>query len=416
MKTTALTKLLLLFFMPLTAFASLKGDPTITPVDPVCANAAPFFLEAADPGGVWSGPGIIDPSTGLFDPAEAGDATVIVSYELCGVTDEETIEILPLPDASFTYAESVLCEGEANPLPEMTENGGVFTISAGGAIDATTGEILLENMPAGEYVVTYTIEAQCTGSSSVAISYLLSGGNLAPQEAVCEDAPLIELTNGGITGTWSGPGIIDAEAGIFSPEAAGGAGDYTLTLTTTGECMFDLTTSIEVFDDPFIFVEPEQSISLGDSIQLDLAGDEGEVSWSPPIGLSCTDCPNPWASPESTTSYLVSLVNPGGCVSTAVVIVEVTDDFELFLPTMFSPNGDGENDTYRALGTPLDNYSMLIFNRWGQVVFETTDYQGAWDGSFAGRALPPGAFVVQVTGTSPAGERVSETVNLTLVR
>ncbi len=416
MNTTSLTAFLWLFLLPLTVFAALKGDPSITPVDPVCANAAPFFLEAADPGGVWSGSGIVDPATGLFDPAEAGDATVTVTYELCGLTDEAVIVLVPVPDAGFSYDATTFCEGEPNPLPEVAEEGGVFSISAGGAIDPSTGEVLLEGIPAGEYMVSYTVEGECTASSSVVISYVEADGDLAPQDPVCEDDALVELDSGGISGSWSGPGIIDPDAGIFSPDAAGGAGDYTFTLTTSGECAFDLATSIEVFDDPFLFVEPEQSISLGDSIQLEVAGDAGEVSWSPSEGLSCTTCANPWASPESTTSYLISLVNPGGCISTAVVVVEVTDDFELFLPTMFSPNGDGENDTYRALGTPLDNYTMLIFNRWGQVVFETNDYENAWDGNFGGRALPPGAFVVQVTGTSAAGDQVVETVNLTLVR
>jgi gliding motility-associated-like protein len=122
--------------------------------------------------------------------------------------------------------------------------------------------------------------------------------------------------------------------------------------------------------------------------------------WKPVAGLSCSDCPNPVATPKMTTSYTVKVLNNGGCTSSdAVNVFIVCKEVNLFMPNTFSPNGDGMNDIYypRGRGIKLVR-SFKIFNRWGEQVFRRDNFNAnevssAWDGRFKGRELAPDVYV-----------------------
>jgi gliding motility-associated-like protein len=78
-------------------------------------------------------------------------------------------------------------------------------------------------------------------------------------------------------------------------------------------------------------------------------------------------------------------------VSDTVIITTKAGD-TLYVPSAFTPNGDGKNDTFKALGVVAD-YSMEIFNRWGERVFTTNNLQSGWDGNYKGVIQPNGMFV-----------------------
>lgn len=108
-------------------------------------------------------------------------------------------------------------------------------------------------------------------------------------------------------------------------------------------------------------------------------------SWTPNIGLSCDDCPNPLITPDTTTLYFVSVSDANGCsgIDSMLVTVKLLCG-EFFVPTIFSPNGTGpdENNELRVFGKEscVKDFSMVIYDRWGQKVFESTSISMAWDG------------------------------------
>jgi len=140
------------------------------------------------------------------------------------------------------------------------------------------------------------------------------------------------------------------------------------------------------------------TIEVGDSLQL-MASAGSDYLWSPGLGLSCTQCPDPVASPDSTTIYLVQFRNQDGCRVIDTVRVRVNDPEEMFRfepITLITPNGDGLNDElyFDGLETYMAN-EIKIFNRWGQTVFSRVDYQlrgDLWDGTFRGQPLPAGVY------------------------
>ncbi len=122
--------------------------------------------------------------------------------------------------------------------------------------------------------------------------------------------------------------------------------------------------------------------------------------WFPAEGLSCSDCISPtvW-SPEDNTTYTLTVTDDlTGCVYiTEINLVELTacSDKLVGVPNAFSPNDDGVNDRLRLIVSPtIDEVQLFqVFNRWGGLVYESTDKYGAWDGKFKGNIVQEGVYV-----------------------
>ncbi|MBK9729930.1 MAG: PKD domain-containing protein [Chitinophagaceae bacterium] len=121
------------------------------------------------------------------------------------------------------------------------------------------------------------------------------------------------------------------------------------------------------------------------------------------------------AAPESSTYYSV-VVDNYGCKGTDSVLI--TPDCLLLLPAAFSPNSDGVNDLLHPLGSLLADYSLTIFNRWGQEVYAYigNDLHVGWNGTYEGKPQPIGVYVYVLKGSFVSGEAVSKTGNVTVLR
>jgi gliding motility-associated-like protein len=158
---------------------------------------------------------------------------------------------------------------------------------------------------------------------------------------------------------------------------------------------------------PFeVVVDPQVILQLGDSVLLDAQVNVpdsriGNVTWTPPTGLSCDTCLNPVATPLTTTLYRVVVTTVEGCEDRAPVLLVVDKRADIYVPNIFSPNGDGENDFLTIYADPkaiLQIQTFQIFSRWGELVHEYYSFApnnaaAGWDGKFNGQELNPGVFV-----------------------
>lgn len=118
-------------------------------------------------------------------------------------------------------------------------------------------------------------------------------------------------------------------------------------------------------------------------------------NWLPDTALSCNICPSTTATPAQTTTYLVEVENLDGCKDTASVVVDVREDINqiVFIPNVLTPNNDGFNDTWFIKNIQLfPKNGVKIVNRWGDIVFQTNNYQNDWDGTYSGGNLPAGTY------------------------
>ncbi len=162
---------------------------------------------------------------------------------------------------------------------------------------------------------------------------------------------------------------------------------------------------VVVYPIPAIKAGPDQSVAVGSSVTLSpvISPDVNRISWTPSTWLSCSNCASPVAAPKQTITYTLRVTNEGGCTSSDQVTLSVfCDNSNLFMPNTFSPNGDGNNDIFYPRGKGLFRIKTLrIFNRWGEIVFEGTNFDAndaskGWDGRYKNQPAPQDVYVYSI--------------------
>lgn len=171
-------------------------------------------------------------------------------------------------------------------------------------------------------------------------------------------------------------------------------GSYTITVTDASNCTITDVAVINEPDSVSLSVTPDPvTVNLGETIQLQTSTTQtGAVTynWQPTFGLSCYDCAAPSFSGNYSYVYTVTMTTAGGCTGISTVNITVIPNYNVFIPNVFTPNGDGTNDTWQIFGNlpGIKQIEVKVFNRWGEKVFESTDINFAWDGSFKGTTVP----------------------------
>jgi len=159
-----------------------------------------------------------------------------------------------------------------------------------------------------------------------------------------------------------------------------------------------------------------KKMCAGESVQLGTDADtRRQYRWSPAVGLSDSTAAKPLASPTETTTYTLYVIDEFVQESYDTVTVEVMY-CDIFIPNIFSPNGDGQNDVLYVRGQGIEQLTFVIYNRWGQKVFETKDPNHGWDGTINGKPAETGVYVYHVNAVLHDGMTVSRHGDVTLVR
>ena len=158
----------------------------------------------------------------------------------------------------------------------------------------------------------------------------------------------------------------------------------------------------------------DTTIFAGESVVLNALGG-GSYYWTPADYLSCTNCPNPVASPLETTTYFV-VVDTLGCISEDDITVNVEISGDVYVPNLFSPNNDGTNDFLGIYGFSVQELEFRIYDRWGELVFQSNSMSETWDGTFKGATLNSAVFVFTLQVTYMDGREQLQHGNITLIR
>jgi gliding motility-associated-like protein len=186
--------------------------------------------------------------------------------------------------------------------------------------------------------------------------------------------------------------------------AAGNFLVQTIATNSTG-CADTVSRRLLVHPLPAVTIPSPQVAPLATPVQLPASytNNIASYAWSPAAGLTCTDCPQPVASPKFNTLYTVNVVDDNGCRNAGKVqVIVFCPGANVFVPNTFSPNGDGSNDVFYVRGRGLNRVkSLRIYNRWGELVFEkinfaVNDASAGWDGSYRGKRLSADVYVYQV--------------------
>lgn len=173
------------------------------------------------------------------------------------------------------------------------------------------------------------------------------------------------------------------------------AGIYTVRLVSSNTAGSDtLLKTIEVIGElPTSPVQTQFSLYEATPTLLQACATNAQTYyWQPAQGLSCTNCPSPVATPKQSTQYTCTMTADGFCTTECSYTVHIKQR-QIVVPTAFSPNGDGINDRLIMLedGTTLQHFA--VYNRWGQLVYQTNDISQTWDGSHKSQPAEMGVYV-----------------------
>jgi len=334
----------------------------------------------------------------------------------CTSTTSVVIGTAGGPTASIASQTNVNCNGGSTGTATASGSGGTGSLTyswSGGAGTAATAS----GLASGTYTVIVTDGAGCTSTSIATITQPTAvSGIVNTTTATCG------LTDGTATASATG-GTGSSYTYLWSPGSATtstitgiAAGTYTVTITDSLGCTQTATGTVGTAGSPPVDAGTTTTIvSGGSTVLVGTAGAGATYSWTPPGSLSCDTCASPIASPTTTTTYTLT-ITLNGCTSTDTVTVFVEEECgELFVPNVFSPNGDGNNDVLQVYGNCILDFEFAIFDRWGQKVFEITDPALTWDGRFNGKMMDAAVFVYYLKGTVK-GIDISKHGNITLVK
>lgn len=377
-------------------------QPNITDVSILCVSTPAFNLEVDFPGGLFTGPGIVDATTGLFNPNTAGPGLHEITYSLstggCVVSDVIFIEVVGQYDANIVNIEP-LCE--LNGPVQLTAGDPGGTWSGVGITDAVNGIFDPNVSGPGTFLITYSITGLCGDNDNTQITVTAEPEiDLSGLDALClNDGPvtLEANVNGGL---WSGPGIIDATNGIFDPTNAG-IGTHVISFEYNGECPANESAEITVYNFPDVDAGDDLEVCPGETVQLNANG-ALTFEWSPSTYLSSSTIESPFSTPTNDITYTLVSTDANGCSNTDEIFVDV-------LP----PAVINVDDLYEICfgeSVELDASGLVTYN-W-------TPTFGLSDNDIANPTASPDQTVTYtVSGTNAAGCTASAevTVDVTVI-
>jgi len=296
-------------------------DATITPAGPFCPGDPSVTLTAVDPGGIWSGTGITNSSTGTFDPATAGAGTHTITYTIagaCGDSQTTTIVVSNSLDATISPA-GPFCASNGNAFLAAVDPGGTW--SGPGIVNITTGEFSPTTAGAGMHTITYSIPGTCGDTQTTTIQVIADAdATITPAGPFCTTDPSVNLTGIQSGGVWSGTGITNAASGTFDPATAG-AGTFTITYSISGVCGDVQTTTIVVSDQLDATITPVATMCEQDPSIILTAVDAGGNWTGNGITNATTGAFDPDIAGPGTHTITYSLGGSCGDVQTTTITV-----------------------------------------------------------------------------------------------
>ena len=348
----------------------------------------------------------------------------------CSRTHTLQLDVRPTPTANFSYSLNP-CGGGAYFTDQSKDNvTNWFWIFASGKTSTVQNPYYFYTT-GGTYTISLTSSNAygCKDRKEIQLQIdeppTVSAHN---DVQICRGDKVQLSASGGVSYDWSpktGLTAYDIANPIATPLSTTA---YSVIITTTGSvngktCSFLLSTDITVdvlSSTPISAYANPVTVVMGNSTNLYYVGEPGaSISWLPPNLVTPTNAYTVTSKPIKSTTYTV-IARRGACVENLQVVVDAyTDgciDKDTFIPNTFTPNGDGENDVLFVRGLKVTELYFAVYNRWGEMVFETNDIHKGWDGRYKGKSAESGVFGWYLKAKCFNGQESFRKGNVTLVR
>jgi len=401
---------------------------TIPDFDSVCIDALPYEL-SAPPGydsyaWITSDPSIVDPAADTTFVSPSFDETYVLEIAddigslQCLNRDTLQLEVNYLPDVTILPIGPFVCEGVPYVLDAFSDEAISYQWLLDPAIDSSQGnQAFITPIDTNWYKVIASNIHGCENSDSIFLPVQFPVSvDVVSDTALCIGSELLLDALGAETYQWTEASLdLSQDATLIYPVI----GSASIMVVGSNTC-FDDTVVINVTGLDLPLVNAGNDTTIFRNTQAKLFGDgDGVLTWidNPSIlnpGSLTID-----VDPLDNTTYILSSLGGNGCENFDSVTVFVEGKNALYLPTAFSPNGDGINDYFHIIAslnlTQIMDFS--IWNRSGGLLYNTSDINDVgWDGRFKGKEQPLGVYVWSIQALSYDGEIILYKGNVTLTR
>jgi gliding motility-associated-like protein len=342
------------------------------------------------------------------------------------------------PTSSIIQLDEILCQERMVRLDASTSIGSLLDFSwqtsNGEIISGQSDSVAMVN-DTGLYVLILQDQSNgCRDTASYALNVspnsILNMYYSVSQPACTGDSNgsiEVDSLDGGSGGyTYSLDGATQSSAMFQSLSA----GSYLLSVVDTVGCVFDslvvipetVPISIELGDPKVIYIGEFASISAQIDFDSNLIAN---ISWTPSIGFElCPNCLTYEVSPLETTTITATIEDSLGCVISDDVVLQVIEKGNVYVPNIFTPNGDQQNDIVQIFAGPgVTQYDFFgIFDRWGNQVYGAENFTYSelanmtWDGRLENEELPPAVFTYIIRYQLVNGKEETKTGDILLIR
>lgn len=362
----------------------------------------------------------------------------------CLGTDSMRIEAFPGVVGDIRISDTVICSNDSlvidvTVFPDSMTNTSTYqwspsTFLNNDQIMEPTYKTNINEDQTYIYTLITTNSFGCHDTDQISIrSLILPELQIMPDTALCLHEPTIITMDVGPAGgqftyQWTPTDLIygasDVQDPYFWTTFNTDHADYQLyavVTEVTGGCRNYDTINIHTYPHTFLDIVADQTAMYGDRVQL-WANNTGVsnvnyYAWTPTEYLDNPNIGTPTALVQVPVVYTVIGLNEWGCRDTANTTVSVDYTMNEFVPSVFSPNGDGKNDIFRIINLKYQKLvEFRVFNRWGKEIYNNPDPTKGWDGTYNGVPQDPGVYNYVIRVNVPSAEQKVFKGNITLVR
>ena len=360
-------------------------------------------------------------ATPLVFPRDTTRYIVSVNDNGCANSDSVTVNVLQFISVDAGL-DSGICRTDTFHLSPVSDALSYrWTASTGEQVSATKYPLVRPQVDTRYYVLANL--GKCQARDSVFTRVVPYPNATVGQDQIICFGERVQL-NGTIIGSvfsWTPTSSLVNENTLTPTAGPSRTTTYILTASDTIGCpkpdsdtiVITVTQPVTAYAGKDTTVLPDQPLQL-------IASGGNNYTWSPSTGLSDPNIANPIAILNSSIDSITYTVRvaQNGCFSEDQVTVRVyRTGADILVPSAFTPNGDGKNDVARPITIGISKLGYFsIYNRWGQLLFTTTEIGKGWDGSFRGVNQPSGTYVYQTEGSNYLGSSVYRKGTIVLIR
>jgi gliding motility-associated-like protein len=367
------------------------------------------------------------PDTFLFR-LSGGDASTIANPNCRVVSNTRRVEVDGLPRNYTITNNSPVCAGQDLQFNAEGAAAYIWTGPNGFYDNIPFPHIFYSSLnDSGMYYVEVFSLGGCRVTDSTHVIIIGTNVDAWPDTAICKGESVMLRASAGVSYEWS-PSTALSGTTIINPRVTPETTTvYTVKVTDGYGCSDTAMVKVEIVNATAVkakinvadfLCRPYDSLTFSDRS----GGAIRNYNWNFGNGQTSTSANPPtqfYTIPNGQNTYVARLavMDTAGCTDTAYHFIEVVDNCYIAVPTGFTPNNDGRNDFLYPLNAyKANNLHFRIYNRNGQLVFETTDWSRKWDGRIGGMEQPTGVYVWLLDYNDPSGKRISLKGTSALIR